>query len=242
MSHEGKADLHPQALGLELGLLDARLELLLGDLEVADVHRGAVEEGDLGRLLVARRKDLLELAVALAQLVAAALFTLDALAADILLATAAGLGGITEGEAVGSVVVTEVIVRVEVVSVTGRAATRCCLCRQTARGAAGAATADRLTALDELRDGLGGLGATRAGVLGRRREAILGAGVNRGSGHVRRNGIDGSERTLRLARSWRGRGGAVTIVASVAAKVCGAREVKRAECERRRCLCEEKEV
>lgn len=77
-----------KAGSLGLGMLQAGLKLVLARLKEPDVRRGTVEKRDLGRLLVGHRKNFLQAAVSLAQLVSATLFRLDALAADLLAAIA----------------------------------------------------------------------------------------------------------------------------------------------------------
>ena len=83
-TYEGMVDLLPQASSLSLRLLEPGLQLLLRHLEVLDVGSRPVQERDLARLLVRHGKGILKAAVAIAQLIAAALLRLDALAADLL--------------------------------------------------------------------------------------------------------------------------------------------------------------
>ena len=73
-----------EPLSLHLSLVEPRLELPLCHLEVLDVCRRAVQKRNFARLLVRHGKDVLQTAVAIPELIAAALLRLDALAADLL--------------------------------------------------------------------------------------------------------------------------------------------------------------
>ena len=81
-----------KSLNLVFSLLEPRLELLCGHLEVLDMSSCAVEEGNLARLLVGDREGILEPAVAIAKLVATSLLGLDALTTDRL---AANIGSVS---------------------------------------------------------------------------------------------------------------------------------------------------
>jgi len=84
-----------KSLNLVLGLLEPRLKLLGGHLEVLDVGGGAVEKRNLARLLVGDREGILESAVAITKFIATPLLRLDALAADRL---TAGIGIASGGD------------------------------------------------------------------------------------------------------------------------------------------------
>lgn len=83
--HEGLVEnTHTPQLGLEF--LDAAGEVGRLVVEIGDADGGTLEDGGLGGLLVRGRQGGAEAVVALAELVAAALLGLDALAADVLAA------------------------------------------------------------------------------------------------------------------------------------------------------------
>ena len=81
-----------ESLNLVLGLLEPRLKLLCGHLEVLDVGGSAVEKGNLARLLVGDGESILEPAVTIAKFITTSLLRLDALTADSL---AADIGGVS---------------------------------------------------------------------------------------------------------------------------------------------------
>lgn len=72
---------------LILSLLKSRLQLTLGHLQVPNVSRRTVQQGNLARLLVRNGQGLLQTAVTVPELVTSALLRLDTLAADFLTAT-----------------------------------------------------------------------------------------------------------------------------------------------------------
>lgn len=86
-SREGGGYSRSQTLCLILSLLKSRLQLALGHLQVPDVGRRTVQQGNLARLLVRNGQGLLQTAVAVPKLVTSALLRLDTLAADFLTAT-----------------------------------------------------------------------------------------------------------------------------------------------------------
>ena len=76
-----------KAGSLILCLLEPRLELLLGHLQVLDVGGGTVQERNLAGLLVRDGESVLEATVAVPELIASPLLRLDALATNFLAAT-----------------------------------------------------------------------------------------------------------------------------------------------------------
>ena len=89
-------------MNLILGLLQPRLKLLGGHLEILDVSGSAVKEGHLARLLVGDGQSILESAVAIAKFIATPLLGLDALTANRL---AAGIGASSRDHGLEVVVV-----------------------------------------------------------------------------------------------------------------------------------------
>lgn len=79
--------LRSQTLRLILSLLKSRLQLALSHLQVPDVGRRTIQQGNLARLLVRNGQGLLQTAVAVPELVTSALLRLNTLAADFLTAT-----------------------------------------------------------------------------------------------------------------------------------------------------------
>jgi hypothetical protein len=75
-----------KAGGLVLCLLEPRLKLLLGHLQVLDVGSGTVQERNLARLLVGNGKGILEATVAVTELITSPLLRLDTLTTDFLAA------------------------------------------------------------------------------------------------------------------------------------------------------------
>ena len=75
-----------KAGGLIFCLLEPRLKLLLGHLQVLDVGSGTVQERNLARLLVGNGKRILEAAVAVPELITSPLLRLNTLATNFLTA------------------------------------------------------------------------------------------------------------------------------------------------------------
>jgi len=75
-----------KAGSLVLRLLEPRLELLLGHLQVLDVSGGTVQKRNFAGLLVGHRKGVLEATVAIPKLIASPLLRLDALTTNFLTA------------------------------------------------------------------------------------------------------------------------------------------------------------
>jgi len=71
---------------LVLCLLEPRLELLLGHLQVLDVGGGTVQKRNLAGLLVRDRESVLEVTVAVPEPIVSPLLRLDALTTDFLVA------------------------------------------------------------------------------------------------------------------------------------------------------------
>ena len=87
-----------ESLNLVLGLLEPRLKLLCGHLEVLDMGGSAVEKGNLAHLLVGDRESILELAVTVMKFITTSrLLRLNALTADSLVADIGGVSSHDRG-------------------------------------------------------------------------------------------------------------------------------------------------